>query len=293
MPRAAIVFILLFAFVLSPALSVAAPDAAVVVDAPDATTLDVQLENGTLARAQLLGLDAPSCHASDAVARVQQLMADGPVTFQFDDAQTPDAVDPSGYAWLGDGRNLAEVLLREGFARRGVGSTHPRDQEFAAAQAEAVTAHAGIWAPGACVGAPDSTADAGALGTLVWSSSQGVQQAQIGMNVLHEQTLSAPMLVSSPDWQRTTAMGVGWMRTAGQGLQQAASGPASSDPVSQEVAQLGRQLQAHADAYAQASSAADVAQLQQIAAQIDVTNGVLVGVAAELNALGAAYGVGD
>src|SRR5581483_10976772 len=121
------------------------------------------------------------------------------------------------YAFLPDGRNLAEVLLQDGTARRDLTRTHPQSEAFAAAEATAVTAQLGTWAQGTCA-ASVSADDRARMAAFVSSAQSALQQVHLGAGVLHQQALSAPTLAPTADWQRTTAMALGWIESGARAL---------------------------------------------------------------------------
>jgi endonuclease YncB( thermonuclease family) len=290
----------LFAAVLlvgaAPATLAAPSDADVVAtvsSTSDAATLDLQLDSGTTERVRLIGvLPSPVCGADAATVQEQQLVAQGPVTFEPADVDSPSpGADAVGYLWLADGRNLGEVLLREGKVRSLPAPSHARSSQFAAAQAAAITDQVGIWAPGACAGAADPSDTRAGLAGFVIPSLNTVQQARIGVSVLEQQVASAPAVASTPAWQRTTAMAIGWMRAAARTFDNNAVRSDPAEPERGELAALGQQLDASASAAEAASG--DATQLQALAPQLRTIDAGLATVAGELNGLAAAYTLGD
>jgi endonuclease YncB( thermonuclease family) len=262
----------------------------------DAATLDLQLDSGSTERVQLLGIlpggmeGSSACSPDAATAAEQQLVAQGPVTFEAADVQSADSgADAVGYIWLADGRNLGEVMLRQGQARTQADSPHAYSQQFGAAQAQAIANQVGIWAPGACASATDISPTRSGMAGFVISSMDTVQQAGLGVAVLKQQVASAPQVGSTPEWQRTTTMAIGWMRDAARTFE---NSPARSDPAEPErgeLASLGQQL----DAAASAAETRDATQLQALGPQLDALGGGLASVATELSGLAAAYSLGD
>jgi len=285
----------------APSVRASGTDASV-VQVIDPATLAVQLDTGAAERVRLIGLDpAPSptggCRVDAGTARTQALIGSDPISVEL--VGTPPERDTDGNllgdAWLLDGRNLAEVLLREGDVRRTAGAGEdPRSAAFAAAQNAAVADRIGIWAPGACQGLTSAqTADGALLGAFVSSSGDALQRASIGVNVLREQARSAPLLMSTASWQQTTAMGINWAREGSDGMRAPTGAGQRAQPLADELVQLGGRLQGQADAYMRGVSAGDVGQVQGAATQLSATGDALVSAAAELNAFAAAYGVGD
>jgi endonuclease YncB( thermonuclease family) len=284
----AIASVALGMFALVVPVASASTTTASVVEVLDPSTLTVQLESGTTEQVRLIGLDAAQngCRIDQAIARTQELVSGERLTVELDETSADQA-----NVWLADGRNLAEVLLREGYVRRTSGE--PGDTR-SAAQAAAVADRVGIWAPGACRGSisPGNT-DGAVLGVFVTSSADVVQRASIGVNVLREQALSAPLLIATPGWRQTTTMALGWIRVGSDEMRTASGAAPPARPLADELVQLGDRLQAEAEAYSSGASAADLGQVQAAASRLGQTATVLGIAAAELDALTSAYGVGD
>jgi endonuclease YncB( thermonuclease family) len=286
---------------LTTSSALAAPGSAVrVVDVPATGLLDVQLDDGSTERVRLLGVatqdpDAnPACGNSNATARTQELVAGQSVTLQVVDGQPPLATGGQipAYVFLADGRNLGEVLLNEGAARGEPGRQHPQAANFARGEASAITSHLGVWAKSACT-ATLSDDERAALAAFVLSSQSAVQQAHMGLSVLHEQARSAPLQIQSPDWQKTTAMALGWVQAGATSFQSSASVPSDIQPVDDELTDVGKTLAADAATYADASTRSDVDQVQAATSDLDASDAALVGVATRLAALASAYDLGD
>jgi endonuclease YncB( thermonuclease family) len=279
--------------------AVGAPSDAAVVAAvnttSDAATLDLELDTGSSERVQLIGIvpDSSVC-GTDATAQEQQLVAQGPLTFEPADVEVPvTGADAVGYIWLADGRNLSEVLLRQGQARSLPDPPHARSQQFAAAQAAAIAGQVGIWAPSACASASDTSATRAGMGGFVISSLNTIQQARLGVEVLRQQAASAPAVGSTPEWQRTTAMAISWMRGASRPFENSSARSDPAEPERAELATFGQRLDSAASAAELAAAAGDVAQLQSLEPQLDALDGGLANVATELNGLAVAYTLGD
>jgi hypothetical protein len=201
---------------------------------------------------------------------------------------------------LADGRDLGEVLVGEGdaFASPMTAQDPGYADALRQAQDAAVAARVGVWAPGVCTPAPGKppAADAGARSAWVsylTGAGTALQQANLGVNVLGEQGRSAARLVGSPAWEHTTAGAVGWLDGAAQTLQTEAGDGPPAHPVGAELVQLGADLKAQTDAYAQAAATGDAAQVEAAAEQLAATGAVIPRAAAEVMALQGAYGVGD
>jgi endonuclease YncB( thermonuclease family) len=291
----------------------AAGAAASLVDVIDAATLDVQLDSGSATRIHLVGIDptdgqALGCASPDVGQRIRDLTSAGFSVDLRSPAQATTVFDGQpADVWLADGRNLADVLLREGDAfSSGVGvgvgvgvGENDQDQALSQAQAAAVANGLGIWAPGVCVShaatalPADVAADRAALVGYLTHAADTLQQAKLGVNVLGEQARSAPLLIASPGWQHTTSTAVGWLDVAAKGLQAQVGNAHVQHPVPVQLAQLGADLQARTDAYAQAVASGDAGQVQAAAETLAEAGAALPGASAEVLALQAAYGAGD
>jgi len=127
----------------------------------DGDTLDV-LRNDQRVRLRLIGMDTPEtvdprkpvqCFGPEASARAHELLDNQWVALQFDPTQGESDKYKRllVYVWLPDGRNYAETMIRDGFARE---YTYSRKYQlapsFIAAQSDAKTNGRGLW--NSCVG---------------------------------------------------------------------------------------------------------------------------------------------
>lgn len=137
---------------------------ATVVNVVDGDTLDVQLDGAT-ERLRLIGIDTPEtvdpgspvqCYGPEASNRAKELLPVGAtVTLAADPTQ--DVRDRYGrllvYLWLPDGRNFAETMIADGYAKE---YTYERAYQlqavFREAQARAQQEGRGLWAAATCNG---------------------------------------------------------------------------------------------------------------------------------------------
>jgi endonuclease YncB( thermonuclease family) len=274
-----------------------------VANALDPATLNVQLEGGALQEIRLTGIaayatDDHACGAAQAVARIEQLVADQSVNVEMLDGPDSNAQPAPAYIWLSGGDNLAQVLVREGSVPAATEEAHPLQSAFGAAQTAAIADQVGIWAPAACRPAPgdaaaQSSVDRGGLAAYVTSSTAAVQRARLAVSVLRDQSRSAALVASTPGWQATTTTALGWLGQSVQAFQAPALGGGPAGPVHAELLQLGDDLQHQLDEYASAVHTGDVSQLQTVSGQLSQTADALSPTLAELNAIGSAYGLGD
>ncbi|MDQ6673865.1 MAG: thermonuclease family protein [Chloroflexota bacterium] len=270
-------------------------------DAVNPNTLRVQTQDGSVETVQLIGVapyaaDERACGASQAAARMQELLDGNTLTLEVD--STTDASHRLAYVWMPDGQNLAGLLIREGdLPAAGSNQAHPQQGAFAAAQAAAIEDKVGIWAPGACrgpaAGSADGTVDPAGLESFVTSSLNAVERARLAIGVLRDQARSAPLVASTPGWQATTATALGWLRQAALAAQAPARGGGPANLIREDLVQQGRELQDTTDRYAMAVDARDLSQLQELSARLSQTADALARVLAELNWVKSAYALGD
>lgn len=129
-----------------------------VVEVLDGETISVRIDR-TVETLRLIGLDAPGvvdCFGPDASAWLRAQLTGQTVTLGTDASRGQR--DASGrllaYLWLSDGRNIGQLMIREGYAREdSYGPDYRYRDQFLAAQVEAQFGRRGLW--GACVeGAP-------------------------------------------------------------------------------------------------------------------------------------------
>lgn len=148
---------------------------ATVVEVIDGDTIRVWLRDGRVEAVRLIGLDTPEtrhphrpveCFGREASAKAAALLAGRRVALEADPSQGErDRYDRLlWYVWLPDGRNLAEVMIAEGFGFEFTYRLPYRYQAtFKAAQRAAREAERGLWHPAACAGGaikPPGAADA-------------------------------------------------------------------------------------------------------------------------------------
>jgi endonuclease YncB( thermonuclease family) len=281
--------------------SEAAPTGAVqVVNVIDAATIDVVTEAGVVQRFRLVGIASDFsegvCGGEHARARAQQLLEGQSVTVEL---QEPAVVEdpPLVNVWLGDGQNLAEVLVREGDVLAAAAPAPNATASVSAAEAAAIADRVGIWAPGACQARDSSPGtvdlERAELGALVTSYGFALQRGRTAIEVLHEQARSAPLAGSTSEWQATTNLALGSMRRAAQELQAPVS---TTMPVAQtlstDLVALGREMADHAEAYSD-SLAADAAGIQAAGSQLPQMNDRVASALAKVDAVAAAYAIGD
>ena len=269
----------------------------------DPATLDVELPGGAVQTIRLTGIaayatDDQACGSAQAVARIDQLVADQSVTVEMLAALDPNAQPAPAYVWLPGGDNLAQVLVREGSApgrnrgspptagcvQFGAGRRHRRSSRDLGARRVP---------PRAGAAAAQGSVDRGGLAAYLTSASDAILRARLGVSVLRDQSRSAPLVASTPGWQATTTTALGWLGQSVQVFQAPAPGGGPAGPVHAQLLQLGEDLQHQMDGYASAATAGDVNGLQAASTQLSQTADALSPVLAEVNAIGSAYGLGD
>lgn len=277
-----------------PAHGQASEFSATVTGVLDEAVLQVQPDEGPAMQVQLAGIftnggggqvcgaDAAQSHLLDLVGgQTVRVQPDGNVTASDGNATV------SGWVFLVDGRNLAEVLIREGDVYRDASQVPgPLTDALTAAQAQAAQDGAGLWAAGACQSA-DNAGGNGRLSGFVNDTGQALQEASLAINVLRQQALSARQVGSTPSWQQTTSTAVNWAHHAATRLTQTSS----DAPLAPELVQLGGDLQNSTADFAAAASSPDdlqvrASQLVAIGARVSTASG-------EVSALARSYGVGD
>jgi micrococcal nuclease len=285
------------------AQSVDAGGAATVLQILDPATLDVRA-GSTTERIRLIGLDVaqtvpgqpPACFARAAVARAHELVDGTSVSVELDPQRS--GLDPLGrqpaYIRLADGRDLAEVLLREGLVRADTsGQPFSQSASFMAAQDAASAEGIGVWQDGACT-TPAPLPPA--VGAFVGSMLDETQHASTALDILHEQALVAegysPAL-SQTAWTQNTGAALGVVRTTGLLLQNSTSVASTDGPLAARLAALGQDLVAGADLYGAGIGNQDTAQVSDADGQLQTTAEALHQAFQELNALAQTYGLGD
>lgn len=132
-----------------------------VIKVHDGDTLTIT-KDGQSVKVRLIGINAPEiynyqktpqCFGTEATKRAQELLEGTSVRIETDPSQ--DIYDKYGrllaYAYLPNGTNVAEQLIREGYAHEYTYHLPYRYQkEFRAAQASAKTNTLGLWKSGVC-----------------------------------------------------------------------------------------------------------------------------------------------
>jgi micrococcal nuclease len=138
--------------------------AADVVHVVDGDTVDVQFEDGKVERLRLIGMDTPEvvdprkpvqCFGREASQHAHELLDGQSVSIETDSSQ--GARDIYGrylaYIWLPDGRNFGEVMIGDGYAHEYTYRyPYVYQDEFKAAQADAMANQLGLWSPTTCAG---------------------------------------------------------------------------------------------------------------------------------------------
>ena len=146
-----------------PVLPATIPDVAV-LRVVDGDTLDVQLPGAGQERVRLIGMDTPEtvdprqpvqCFGQEASGQARALLDGQTVTLALDPAQ--DQRDRYGrllaYAFLPDGRNVAQAMIGAGYAHEYTyGRPYAYQADFKAAQEQARAGNLGLWAPETCAG---------------------------------------------------------------------------------------------------------------------------------------------
>lgn len=140
-------------------------ETATVISITDGDTLDVYLEDGSRDTVRLIGINAPEigeCWAVEADRTLEELVPPGSEIGMTRDQSNRDQFGRLlRYLWI-DSTSVNEELVRVGAV---ISRRYPPDTAMAevleAAQAEAESAGAGLWAPDAC--GPSSDADLAVL----------------------------------------------------------------------------------------------------------------------------------
>jgi endonuclease YncB( thermonuclease family) len=284
------------------AQSIDAGGSAAVLQILDPATLDVSA-GGTTQRIRLIGLDVPQstpgqppdCLARTALARTQQLTAGATVQVELDPARAGrDSLGRQpAYVQLPDGRNLAEVLLREGLVRAQLADpTFADATQFERAQDAAIADGLGVWQADAC----QPSGPTPELAAFVTSMLDQTWRASTALNVLHEQAqvaqTYAPALVQ-PTWSQNTGYALATVRSAGQLLSTASAVSPSDEPLAERLAAVGQDLTAGAERYTAGIQGQDATQVSEADSQLQTTAETLNDAMRELNALAETYGLGD
>lgn len=129
----------------------------------DGDTVDVVVD-GEVVRVRLIGIDTPEvvdprkeveCFGAEASQHLKDLLTDEMIVLEYDASQ--GRVDRYGrelaYIILSDGRNLAEEMLRDGFAYEYTYDTPYKHQElFKNAEQDARDSERGLWSSETCGG---------------------------------------------------------------------------------------------------------------------------------------------
>lgn len=127
----------------------------------DGDTLWIESEEGK-EKIRLIGINAPEinhpskgveCFGTEAFLFATELAHDTVISYQTDPSQgTRDKYDRLlAYVTLEDGRDLGEVLIRQGYAYEYTYNQRYANQTiYKLAQKEAEVTQSGLWAPGVC-----------------------------------------------------------------------------------------------------------------------------------------------
>jgi micrococcal nuclease len=151
---------------------VAPPISAKVVGVVNGDTLEVQIDETTVARVQMLGMDAPEsgmCFAQESTVAAVNLLQDQTVTL-IADSFSPNR-DKFGRLWryvrLADGRLANQVMIEQGFAFEYTYYTaYEYQAEFRNAELQAQSQSLGIWTDKACSAASERPEHV--LQTITW-----------------------------------------------------------------------------------------------------------------------------
>jgi endonuclease YncB( thermonuclease family) len=153
--RRALALTVAAAGLLCPPAAAQAPTA-MVTRVVDGDTLDAQLNNASVVRVQLIGIDAPEpgdCGGEDATVYLEQLALGRNVTLvndpSLEDFESPGA-RPLFYVDRDDGRDLGLEMVRAGWADIWFLSDFQRSSAYLPAAAEAERARNAVW--GRCGG---------------------------------------------------------------------------------------------------------------------------------------------
>jgi micrococcal nuclease len=150
---------------------VSSTTAADVVRVVDGDTVDVQFEDGNTERLRLIGMDTPEvvdprkpvqCFGREASQHAHELLDGQSVSIETDPSQGYRDIYGRylAYIWLPDGRNFGEVMIGDGYAHEYTYRyPYVYQDEFKAAQADAMANQLGLWSPTTCAG--DTTQPAG------------------------------------------------------------------------------------------------------------------------------------
>ena len=130
-----------------------------VVEVVDGDTIRLEID-GTVESIRLIGIDTPEnydpveCFGPEAEEKMEELLTDGFVYFQYDETQDRrDKYDRLlGYLILPNGTNVNKKMLEEGYARE---YTHiypyGLQVEFQEAEKQAQDMNLGLWEEGKCL----------------------------------------------------------------------------------------------------------------------------------------------
>jgi micrococcal nuclease len=145
--------------------------AADVVRVIDGDTVDVRFDNGTRERLRLIGMDSPEvvdprkpvqCFGRQASQHAHELLDGQSVSIETDPSQGYRDIYGRylAYIWLPDGRNFGEVMIGDGYAHEYTYRfPYVYQDEFRAAQADAIANQRGLWSPDTCAGDTTQPAD--------------------------------------------------------------------------------------------------------------------------------------
>ena len=137
----------------------------------DGDTVDVRFGDGNVERLRLIGMDTPEvvdprkpvqCFGREASRHAHELLDGQSVSIETDPSQGDrDIYDRYlAYIWLPDGRNFGEVMIGDGYAHEYTYRfPYEYQDEFKAAQAEAMDNQLGLWSPTTCAGDTTQPAD--------------------------------------------------------------------------------------------------------------------------------------
>jgi micrococcal nuclease len=143
----------------------------------DGDTVDVRFgDDGSIDRVRLIGIDTPEvvdprkpvqCFGREASAHAHKLLDGQAVSVETDVTQGDRDIYGRllGYLWLPDGRNFGQAMIADGYAHEYMYRLpYVYQDDFRAAQKDAMANQLGLWSPTTCAG--DTSQPAGRVATI-------------------------------------------------------------------------------------------------------------------------------
>ena len=158
----------------------------------DGDTVDVQFDDGNVERLRLIGMDSPEvvdprkpvqCFGREASSHAHELLDGQSVSIETDPSQGDRDIYGRylAYIWLPDGRNFGEVMIGDGYAHEYTYRfPYVYQDEFKAAQTDAMANQLGLWSPTTCAGDTTQPADNVGIAPQAPGSSSPAPAVAIG-----------------------------------------------------------------------------------------------------------------